>query len=72
MASTSGVTRLNVATLPSNMTHPLVSASFDHPLGLDPSTKWFFVVTTVRADDTESAESCEVSAKIATNEATRC
>jgi hypothetical protein len=72
MAEVGGVTRVNVTTLQGNMTHTDLPTSFAHPAGLNPSTKFFFVVTAVRADSTESAESCEVNAKIGTNEATAC
>lgn len=72
MAEIGGVTRVNVSTLPGNMTHADLPTLFAHPAGLSPSTKFFFVVTAVRADSSESAESCEVNAKIGTNEATTC
>ena len=72
MASTSGVTRLNVNTLPGNMTHTDLPGSFPHPAGLNSGTKWYLVVTAVHADSSESTESCEVSAVIATSLATSC
>jgi hypothetical protein len=72
MAEVGGVTRLNVTTLAGNMSHPEPAATFLHPAGLAPTTKFYFVVTAIRADSTESAESCEVTAKIATNEVTGC
>ena len=72
MAEVGGVTRTNVGSLAGNMTHLDLPASFTHPAGLNPSTRFFFVVTAVRSDSTETAESCEVRAKISTNEATSC
>ena len=45
MAAEAGVKRANVATLSGNMSHPDLLAKFDHPPGLDPSIKWFLVVT---------------------------
>jgi hypothetical protein len=72
MAEVGGVTRTNIATLPGNMTHKELPASFSHPAGLASATKYYFVVTAIRADSSESDESCEVNAKIATNEATTC
>jgi hypothetical protein len=72
MAEVGGVTRLNVSTLTGNMTHQELPAAFNHPAGLAAATKFHFVVTAIRSDSTESAESCEVNAKIATNEATSC
>lgn len=64
MASESGVTRVNIGTLQGNMTHNGLSASFDHPPGLDAGTTYYFVVTAQNAAG-QSAESCEVSAQIA-------
>lgn len=64
MASQSGVTRLNVGTLPGNMTHGNLQLSFDHPPGLDANTLYYFVVTAQNSAG-EGAESCEVTAQIA-------
>jgi hypothetical protein len=63
MASTSGVTRTNVATLPGNMTHPGLSTVFNHPPGLEADSTYYFVVTAVNSTG-ESLESCEVTARI--------
>ena len=71
MAAEAGVKRANVATLSGNMSHPDLLAKFDHPPGLDPSIKWFLVVTAENADG-ESAESCEVTATINTKVGGTC
>lgn len=63
MASESGVTRVNVATLTGNMTHNGLGTSFDHPAGLDANETYYFVVTAQNAAG-ESVESCEVTARI--------
>lgn len=63
MASQSGVTHTNVATLPGNMTHPGLSTVFDHPPGLEADSTWHFVVTAVNSAG-EGPESCEVTARI--------
>jgi hypothetical protein len=57
------VKRVNYATLTENMFHPDLLDKFDHPAGLNAAQTYFFVVTAVNADG-ESAESCEVSARI--------
>ncbi len=71
MASQSGVTRINVGTLPGNMTHTDLPGTFDHPPGLNANETYYFVVTAVNQAG-ESLESCEVSATIATQAATSC
>lgn len=71
MASQSGVTRLNVGTLPGNMTHGNLQLSFDHPPGLDANTLYYFVVTAQNSAG-ESAESCEVTAHIAGAQGDAC
>jgi hypothetical protein len=72
MAEVGGVKRVNVATLPGNMTHSHNTTAFDHPSGLAAALRYYFVVTAVKAGNTESPESCEVTAKIATNEGGSC
>jgi hypothetical protein len=72
MAEVGGVRRINVGTLPGNMTHSHNNTAFDHPSGLAASLRYHFVVTAVKADNTESVESCEVTAKIATSEGGSC
>jgi fibronectin type 3 domain-containing protein len=72
MAEVGGVKRVNVGTLPGNMTHSHNNTAFEHPSGLAAALKYYFVVTAVKAGNTESAESCEVTAKIATNEGGSC
>jgi hypothetical protein len=72
MAEIGGVKRINVGTLPGNMTHSHNNTAFDHPSGLAASLKYHFVVTAVKAGNTESLESCEVTAKIASNEGGSC
>ena len=64
MASESGVTRVNVGTLNGNMTHNGLGTTFDHPAGLDANSTYYFVVTAQNAAG-QSAESCEVTARIA-------
>lgn len=71
MAEVGGVTRTNVGTLIGNMTHAHNHTHFDHPAGLVPSSKYYFVVTAINAVG-ESAESCEVTARISGNEASTC
>jgi cellulose 1,4-beta-cellobiosidase len=71
MASESGVTRVNVATLNGNMTHNGLGTSFDHPAGLDADATYYFVVTAVNAAG-ESVESCEVNARITGNQGGNC
>ncbi|MBP6671403.1 MAG: fibronectin type III domain-containing protein [Gemmatimonadales bacterium] len=71
MASTSGVTRTNVTTLPGNMTHTDLPTQFEHPPGLDANTTYFFIVTAVNSAG-ESSESCEVSAEIGTASSGSC
>jgi cellulose 1,4-beta-cellobiosidase len=63
MAAVGGVKRANYATLTENMFHPELIDKFDHPPGLNPNTVYFFVVTAVNGNG-ESAESCEVTARI--------
>jgi hypothetical protein len=72
MAEVGGVRRINVGELPGNMTHSHNNTVFDHPSGLLAATKYYFVVTAVHPGNMESRESCEVTAKIGTNEATNC
>lgn len=71
MAEVGGVTRINVGQLIGNMTHAEAHAHFDHPAGLVPSSKYYFVVTAINAVG-ESGESCEVAARISADEATSC
>lgn len=71
MASEAGVRRSNFQQLINNMYHPDLSDSFEHPAGLQADLEYFFVVTAVGADG-ESAESCEVRARIGTAFATSC
>ena len=60
MAEVGGVKRINVGSLPGNMTHNHNNTSFDHPSGLAAAIKYYFVVTAVKAGNTESGESCEL------------
>ncbi len=71
MASESGVTRVNVATLAGNMSHPGLQTSFDHPAGLDQNTTYYFVVTAQNSAG-HSLESCEVTATIGTAQGETC
>jgi len=71
MASESGVRRSNLQQLVNNMYHPGLTDGFDHPPGLQDDLEYFLVVTAVGPDG-ESAESCEVSARIGTAFATSC
>jgi hypothetical protein len=71
MAAEAGVKRVNYASLTGNMFHPGLGAKFDHPLGLDLNTKYFFVVTAVN-EAGESGESCEVGAQVGTNLGESC
>jgi hypothetical protein len=71
MASQAGVTRLNVNTLPGNMSHGNLQTSFDHPPGLDPNTTYYFVVTAENSAG-QSAESCEVTAEIGSAQGGNC
>jgi hypothetical protein len=71
MAAEPGVKRSNFQQLISNMYHPDLAGSFDHPAGLQADLEYFFVVTAVGADG-ESQESCEVRARIGTVFATSC
>jgi len=72
MAEVGGVKRVNVTSLIGNMTHNHGNAEFEHPAGLDPSRKYYFVITALHPGNKESLESCEVTAKLATQEATTC
>lgn len=71
MAEVGGVKRVNVSQLIGNMTHAEAHAHFDHPAGLQPSSKYYFVVTAINAVG-ESGESCEVTARISGNEGSSC
>jgi hypothetical protein len=64
MASQSGVTKLDIATLANNMSHLDLPDSFLHDFGLNPDTIFYFVVTAVNAAAEETAESCEAIAKL--------
>ncbi|MBI3810962.1 MAG: fibronectin type III domain-containing protein [Nitrospirae bacterium] len=64
MASEKGVTKLNVTSLAGNMTHLDIIDSFLHPLGLNPDTIFYFVVTAVNTTAEETVESCEAAAKL--------
>ena len=72
MAEVGGVKRVNVTSLIGNMTHNHGNAAFEHPAGLDPSKKYYFVITALHPVNKESLESCEVTAKLVTSEATAC
>jgi fibronectin type 3 domain-containing protein len=72
MAEVGGVTRINVGELAGNMTHNHSNAVFDHPPGLEPGKKYYFVVTAVHAGNRESQESCEVTARITAGEGSAC
>jgi len=66
MASESGVLKSNYVTLAGNMYHPgNPSGKFDHPDGLLSDVTYYFVVTALNSAG-ESAESCEVTARIDT------
>lgn len=65
MAAESGVRRSNIQQLVENMYHPDLGVGFDHPPGLQANLQYFFVVTAVGPNG-ESAESCEIGARIGT------
>lgn len=65
MAAESGVRKANYVSLVGNMFHPGLNGKFDHPDGLTANVTYYFVVTALNSAG-ESAESCEVTATIAT------